>query len=353
MENFQLGHGAVESEKTITDVHIDNVQAVAPVQDFDIDYSGIVHDNQRAIGICTAADVADAMHKIFGFEVSEQFIYVLGKRLIDRNTYEGSSIKTMLQIAYKYGAPRKELVPTDNTHKNYQDYINVDFSPEVYADALNQRIAGYAQVGTDFDSIVKAGSISQTGIQFMIAVGNNFYTDQYGNSTWDGSKLSPLRAPNPITGAHSIKCRKGSVITRMGTLRNSWGDKNNPIIDSRPDLVWGNDGDIDFDYDVQKPYIVEAWTILPVHPNTVYVHTFTSSIKRGDTSAEVSSLQRVLARDGTFVHPVTGFYGAITAKAVYDFQVKYNVAPLDVLNSLQGNNVGPATRVKLNELYGQ
>lgn len=341
METFNLGHGAIESNITVTDVHVDNVQAGGPTQSFSIDYTGIVHDNQRGIGICTAADVADAMHKIFGFPVSEQFIYVLGKRLIDGNTSEGSSIKTMLQIAYKYGAPRKELVPTDDTHKSYQDYISIDFSPEVYADALKQRIAGYARVNTDMQSIIDAGSQSQTGIQLMLRVGNNFYTAN-GVSTWDKTKLSPLAVPNPITGAHSIKTIKGGQDKNF-TLRNSWGDALNPVY--QPNGVW-SDGDIDFKWDTQAPYIVEAWTILPQPVNVLFKHFFSKPINFGETSTEVTALQRVLTILGAYSGPVTGWYGPLTMAAVKGFQMAHGITSGD------GRNVGPATRGQLNLSQG-
>lgn len=70
---------------------------------------------------------------------------------------------------------------------------------------------------------------------------------------------------------------------------------------------------------------------------------------------DVASLQNILKYEGLFPANVasTGYYGAITAKAVYNWQVKHDVAPLDELNSIvpKGGRVGNKTIAKLKELY--
>ncbi len=220
--------------------------------------------------------------------------------------------------------------------------MDVDFSPEVYADALKQRIPGYAQVGTDWASIIKAGSNSSTGVQLMIRVGDNFYAVDH-KITWDKAQLSPLKAPSPITGAHSIKTIKGELLSGNGTLRNTWGDAQNPVY--QPNGVW-SDGDIDFNYNVQQPYIVEAWTILEKPVSEVFTHKFLFPINYGDKTSEVTALQRVLKRLGFFNYDVTGNYFAITTAAVLAFQQAHGITGGD------GKNAGPATRRELNKAQG-
>ena len=86
-------------------------------------------------------------------------------------------------------------------------------------------------------------------------------------------------------------------------------------------------------------------------------HTFTREMRFSPTFSidpEVRKLQDVLKFEGMFPRNTdsTGYYGAITARAVLQFQKKYQVASLTELEALQGRIAGPKTIQKLNELYG-
>lgn len=82
-------------------------------------------------------------------------------------------------------------------------------------------------------------------------------------------------------------------------------------------------------------------------------YEFKTIMKFGQTSDDIKALQDCLKYEGLF--PInadsTGYYGAITVKAVLAFQLKYNVALPDELNQLAGRQAGPKTLAKLNELY--
>jgi len=70
---------------------------------------------------------------------------------------------------------------------------------------------------------------------------------------------------------------------------------------------------------------------------------------------DVIALQDILKYEGLFPSNVssTGYYGATTAKAVYAFQVKHQVAPLNELDVIvpKGGRVGTKTITVLNNLY--
>ena len=75
--------------------------------------------------------------------------------------------------------------------------------------------------------------------------------------------------------------------------------------------------------------------------------TITKTLKVGSQNSEVRSLQQALAQDKT-IYPegkVTGYFGALTKKAVQNFQKKSGIEPVGY--------VGPQTRKKLNEVYGK
>jgi len=85
-------------------------------------------------------------------------------------------------------------------------------------------------------------------------------------------------------------------------------------------------------------------------------HQFYNDLKFStvfNTNPEVVILQDCLKWEGLFPsdRDSTGYYGAITAKAVYDFQKKYQVASNEELDALQGRSVGPKTRAMLNQVF--
>lgn len=87
-------------------------------------------------------------------------------------------------------------------------------------------------------------------------------------------------------------------------------------------------------------------------------HTFIKQLKFSTTYSvdeDVKLLQDILKYEGFFPTETssTGYYGAITAKAVLKFQQKYEVGPAEEITTLQGKVVGPKTIAKLNYLYGE
>lgn len=73
----------------------------------------------------------------------------------------------------------------------------------------------------------------------------------------------------------------------------------------------------------------------------------TKNLREGATDEEVKLLQELLAQDLT-IYPeglITGYYGALTAKAVRKFQERYNIEPV--------GEVGPRTLSKINELVSE
>jgi len=68
--------------------------------------------------------------------------------------------------------------------------------------------------------------------------------------------------------------------------------------------------------------------------------------------SDIKELQNRLKELGLFPNniPSSGYYGSLTAKAVYAFQIKYNVAPINELDTLKGRRVGMKTIEKLNNI---
>lgn len=98
-------------------------------------------------------------------------------------------------------------------------------------------------------------------------------------------------------------------------------------------------------YTFTKPLEFIPWDSAKNQPANVVLHE--------SQKADVVALQNILKYEGHFPSNVssTGYYGSITAKAVYAFQVAHKVAPLSELDSLRGRRVGPKTIKALNEIY--
>ena len=78
----------------------------------------------------------------------------------------------------------------------------------------------------------------------------------------------------------------------------------------------------------------------------VWCHTFSTNLKIGDSGEEVKALFIALQKSG-YIPPIDAVgdgFDSAAASAVVQFQVKYGIS--------QTSAVDPATRVKLNELYG-
>src|ERR1035437_200661 len=333
MNDTPFIHGANPSTTDSRDIlhtHLVDMASVPQVTKASIDYSADEVLDQGQKGVCTAISLAAMMSKMFGFKVSWAFLYKQGKKL-DGNTDEGSSLRTMLQAAQKFGVPRYELAPYNPTNTYAEFMAESDYAPEVYADALLHKLPAYAQVlPLNEDTMIQALATSKYGLYTRIVVGSEFWTAPDGTRTYDPALLEPIRTPQNIIGGHAIITREldYTVPQWTGEWRNSWGigycDKGDSQFPTSP---W-----------VKGQYLTEAWVI-----SDKYKHTFNSFLCYGMSGDEVIALQTALKLDGEFNYETTGFFGSITLKAVRDFQRKYGITPLGI--------VGPATRKALNLLY--
>ncbi len=345
-----LGTGAHESKKSVQDIHAHQVLDMAgmPYQDVVITY-GHPHLNQRGIGICTAIDLCDMAQKIWGIPFSSKFTYIGGKKNYDGNMLEGSSNLTMLKFGKNFGFLPLSFDPTGNDcHGTFEQFVNAQYTPEQFAEANKYKLSGYALAPLDPVGFATALQKSKYGLITRMDAGTNFF-----RPSWSKVDLELLRDPNPISSGHAVKVVEthGLDNKQIRLLRNTWGDKDNPTTDSG--LVWSDDGNIRYEYDTQAPYVTEAYVVF-AEP-MIFKHTFSTPIIYGQTSPEVTALQRVLVGLGFLTMPVGvsfGYYGNLTAQAVLTFQRANNVAPEAQLAALAGKRVGLLTISALNKIQG-
>lgn len=82
------------------------------------------------------------------------------------------------------------------------------------------------------------------------------------------------------------------------------------------------------------------------------VFTFSAPLAFGNTNPQVAKLQDVLKYLGFFPSNAasTGYYGAVTAKAVYDWQTRYEVTSAEEIERLQGRVFGAKSIAKMNAI---
>jgi len=246
----------------------------------------------------------------------------------------GTSIYALGSHAINKGACSELLCNSyPTTEQNLSSTLGI--TQKALNDGLKDLSSAYAQIMTvgDIESIAEAFRDHNGGIIGIF--GKN-------NGTWlTENPLPPLKTDTDKF-AHWLAVGEIGMYKGKRAVKayESWG------------INVGNGGFQWFTEDFfTSGNIWCAWTITenPIIP--VFRYTFTKPIVYGETSSEVTALQKALVRLGFLVMPVGvafGYYGDKTRIAVYNFQVAKQVAVLTELNALQGKVVGPATRKALN-----
>lgn len=177
-------------------------------------------------------------------ELSEDFLYIVTKNYIDKNWIEGSSLRSAIQAAMKYGVCREAIFPSDSS-LTHEQLLARQIPQEAWNDALKQRIGGYMNIPID-PSLIKL-AIDKFGMLYsMVELGDKWWTP-----SWNKNDILPLKKSSPIVGGHAI-CIYGYMVIN-GKLRiyfkNSWSTE------------WGDNGCGYFDYDDYKPHLRECFGI--------------------------------------------------------------------------------------------
>lgn len=212
-----------------------------------------------------------------------------------------------------------------------------DISQLAYSDALKSIVGARVYVQRSLDSIAQAVRDHQ-GIIIGI-YGEN-------NGTWLSKfPKPPKEAPNGTMWAHFLFVAGVEMIDGVKYMKvhNSWGDsvgeKGYQYLDA-----------------TYIPYIWTSFTYVDTAIQPTFSHHFTTAMGLGDSGPEVVALQQALKVDGEFpsTQSCTGYYGAITKKAVDAFQVKYfDDILLPARSSGPTGRVGQFTLAKLNSLFNR
>jgi len=234
-----------------------------------------------------------------------------------------------LQLAVKFSSCKEVEMPSENMTDAQLDALRLPANFE----ALNNLVkpTNYVVLPNDFDYV--ASMIEQEGCA-MIWVDTGF--SQWGRDIpLKGGKGGGVR--HSITGVDTITLDGVQYIV---------------IEDS-----WGKFGKYSGQRLLSREFFKDAVFFCAVLTNFQYnvvdnqrFAPFNTYLEFGDRNGEVKRLQEYLQTKGFFPAntPTTGYYGAVTAKAVYTYQVKFNVATLAELDMLGGKRVGKKTLAVIN-----
>lgn len=253
----------------------------------------------------------------------------------------GVYARTAMAVGKKYGATVHQLMPTFT--EDGMDVIEeedmrrradeTDFTNNI---AELTRGGAYAQVPVDIDEMAKMIARGKA-----IAISTRFE---------DGGFTPEVKLTKRGKHGHLV----------AGVDFGIWEGKKAIIFDNSWGYDWGvklgedftGQGILTEDQLHGVPYV---W-FFENRPNTLDTfpaHHFSRDLKYGEESEEVVALQNILKYLGKFPETVrsTGYYGDTTARGVYSYQVEYAVAPMEELDELQGESVGPKTRAMLNKQF--
>jgi hypothetical protein len=290
--------------------------------------------NQNGSGMC----VGFATSTMLGIEnhiEENRYLDISALDIYDRRNnkpQEGMWFQNALDIASKFGACTGDLLPYQNLTER-QANLPVIRTSEMLNVAQKYKASAYVALPLNIDSIA---SIINQGKAVLLGFRFNYeeWTDTPYIAT-NNPKLHHAVAGVDFTLWKGEKCI---------VIQDSWGE------------FFGLKGLRRITQKFLNARCTYAGYLID-QPNEIVnkkpKHTFIKGLRFGMMNDnDVKALQEILRYEGLFNFPEsTGNYLQITAKSVYDLQVKYQIASMKELNSLGGRVVGPKTIAWLNTKY--
>lgn len=304
--------------------------------------------NQANSGSCVAQSIAKQFEMLDEKgDLAYSATPIYSKRI---NRPQGGMIGAdALQIAAKQGTGYEHDIPSQLMSDS-----QIDGYPWYAIDLVKDKPTNYFTISdkngkVNFEKLVNSIETYKNAIIYVNA----------SVSKW-------TRVPKPHTSdgtlSHGVAC--GSVINYKGTLYvvidDSWGILNKYYgIDEEQELVsllGEGQRALSKEFIEKHCYFAASFLNFEYAENpTPTNYKFEKILEFGERDTlrkDIEELQNKLKKLGFFPSNIasSGYFGQITANAVYAFQVRYNVAILQELNQLKGRRVGAKTLDALNKI---
>ena len=348
---------------------------------------------QNQIGCCVGCTYEEIMRLIGYFlsgieeDLSYRFPYAVAKALegtvqtnpdgtiSDYRMYprtqganDGTYPALVAIVIRKYGVPLAKFCPNlSNLDADSFCYNRVlsNIPAEAFADAKTRKAGADIVFPCTIDGLkasINYAIANKGAVAILRSVGDTYWKDKNGNSTWARGGLVPIASPAVVTSGHE-ELLYGYDEDAVGRLRIYWLNHWSEAWCSETGA--GKDGGFAWEYaDVWLKYIREIRVTVPaIKLNPAFTYRFSNYLSVGMKGADVVALQQVLDLEGCYDYvPAVGspkytgnfIKDGYTFKGVVKFQEKYASEILTPLGLKKGTGfVGDATLKKLNALYNK
>lgn len=336
-----------EAEEKVKDFHFEEIVAAANpvnwVEKPQNEWRKFPIFNQNGSGSCVAQTLAKLLGILY-WQKNNEYVHFSATHIYQRRANKpasGMAGVDALDIG-RTGVTLEVLVPSQNMTDAQMDAAKI----EEYKNDVGKvfKTGNYVLLPIkDIETV--ASTIQTTGKGVMVW----FYFDVSEWTNVPEIKIANLNISAPSTARHSVTAVDFTLYQGKKALviEDSWGNGygfNGQRIITEDFFKTRNffaAYPINFVFDTQAIEKPTYW--------------FSKVLSFGMTDPDIAALQGILQYEGLFPLNTqkTGYFGAITAKGVYEWQKKHNVAPIAELEGLQGRRVGDKTIEKLNELYRQ
>lgn len=299
--------------------------------------------NQDGSGSCVAQTMAKIMGIMYWLN-NNDYVHFSATHIYQRRKGKpnpGMIGVNAFEIA-KEGATLEVLVPSQNMSDFQMDAVKIE--------KYKEDVGKIFKIGDpiilpikDIDSVASVMQVTKKPIMLWF-----YFTMDEWNKDVPTINVQNLNPNTPGIGRHSV----------TGTEYTLYNGKKAIIIEDS----WGTYGTFKGQRIITEDFFKErnffaAYTMNfkfeegDIQPDKPY-HTFNVDLEYGQKNDEIVFLQDILKYEGLFPKNIesTGYFGSVTTTAVQEFQIKYKISG----KNLPGfGRVGPKTRVKLNELYGE
>lgn len=376
-QNLKLGSGGLKSPDDAEDWTLASVGAPTTVPaSVKLDTDWMIASMQSQIGCCVGCTGEEMVRQIIYIttgvqsnpgtpnELSWRFVYAMAKALEGTAGFEqwartagsndGTYPSLVAYIIKNYGVPLAKYCPNDATldpDTFCYNRVLANIPAAAKTDALTRKSGAYLTEPISQSGIQQAlayALANKGGVMILRSIGDTYWIAPDGTSSWDKTKILPIRIPSAFTSGHEEFLTGYDFEPGTNRMRIYWLNHWSP--------EWADNGR-GWEYaDVWLPHIVELRVVvaaLPVPPAT-FKYNFTKQLNPGDKGPDVVALQHVLELEGCFNYPTfTGNYLSVTTAGVTALQEKYTADILTPAGLTKGTgNVGPRTLAWLIKKYG-
>jgi len=294
--------------------------------------------SQNGSGSCVAQTMAKMMGIMHANEHDNDYVPFSATDIYQRRSNKpnaGMSGIEVFKIAQQ-GVTLESLVPSQNMTDAQMDSAKVKDYERKVGDIF--KIGNYITIAPkDIETV--ASVIQKTGKPVMVW----FYFESKEWTTVPEVKNKNLDLYASKTARHSVTAVDFTLYKGKKALiiEDSWGTK------------YGKEGRriITEDFFKARNWFCAYAINFNFDTTPAPKYTFKNEMFYGQTSNEIAKMQDKLKSTGDFPTNIqsTGYYGNITAQAVYKFQVRNSVASMTELDALQGKVVGQKTLKALNK----